>query len=151
MRSTRSRSTCPRSAPTRSTCTPSSGRGCATLILMDLRLDHGSWATPWQLICVAITSSSRTPMMEKIISLLFLGECSFITTASSAGCVPRAMVPKLSVTTVAADLAGDLSCAAKPPVPRSALSGLPLSRACTLADLNRNLIRCCCSYMRRQA
>ena len=68
MRSTRSRSTRPRSARTRSTRTPSSGRGCATLFLMDLRLDHGSWATPWQLICVAITSSSKTPMMEKIMN-----------------------------------------------------------------------------------
>ena len=38
---------------------PSSGRGCATLFLMDLRLDHGSWATPWKLICVAMHETQQ--------------------------------------------------------------------------------------------
>ena len=78
-------------------------------------------------------------------SLLSLGQCSFMTTASSAGCVPRAMVPRLSVTIGVAEKAGDLSSAAKPPAPRSALGGLTLSRACTLADPNRAFACCCCS------
>ena len=78
-------------------------------------------------------------------SLLSLGQCSFMTTASSAGCVPRAMVPRLSVTIGVAEKAGDLSSAAKPPAPRSVHGGLTLSRACTLAVPNRAFACCCCS------